>query len=57
MDLSFLAGVFASPLNIIRSVIDIGIVAYVFYRILGLIKDTRAAQLNIACIITARSSR
>ena len=45
MDLSFLAGVFASPLNIIRSVIDIGIVAYVFYRILGLIKDTRAAQL------------
>ncbi|NLF45237.1 MAG: TIGR00159 family protein [Syntrophomonadaceae bacterium] len=45
MDLSFLAGVFASPLNIIRSVIDIGIVAYVFYRILGLIKGTRAAQL------------
>lgn len=45
MDLSFLAGVFASPLNIIRSVFDIGIVAYVFYRILSLIKGTRAAQL------------
>ncbi|HPF44905.1 MAG TPA: diadenylate cyclase CdaA [Syntrophomonadaceae bacterium] len=45
MDLSFLAGVFASPLNIIRSVLDIGIVAYVFYRILSLIQGTRAAQL------------
>lgn len=45
MDFSFLAGIFASPWNIIRSLLDIGIVAYVFYRILGLIRGTRAAQL------------
>lgn len=45
MDLSFLAGVFASPWNIIRSVVDIGIVAYLFYRILILMRGTRAAQL------------
>ena len=45
MDLSFLAGIFASPWNIILSLIDIAIVAYVFYRILGLIRGTRAVQL------------
>ncbi|MEA1961661.1 MAG: diadenylate cyclase CdaA [Bacillota bacterium] len=45
MDLSFLSGVFASPWNIIRSLLDIAIVAYVFYRILRLIKGTRAEQL------------
>ncbi len=45
MDFSFLSGVFASPWDIIRSLIDIGIVAYVFYRLLGLIRGTRAEQL------------
>lgn len=45
MDLSFLAGIFASPWNIILSLIDIAIVAYIFYRILGLIRGTRAVQL------------
>ncbi|MGS0765527.1 diadenylate cyclase CdaA [Syntrophomonas curvata] len=45
MDFSFLSGVFASPWDIIRSLMDIGIVAYVFYRLLGLIRGTRAEQL------------
>lgn len=45
MDLSFLSGIFASPWNIIKSLLDIAIVAYAFYRILGLIKGTRAEQL------------
>lgn len=45
MDFSFLSGVFASPWDIIRSLLDIGIVAYVFYRLLGLIRGTRAEQL------------
>lgn len=45
MDLSFLSGVFASPWDIIRSLLDIAIVAYVFYRILKLITGTRAEQL------------
>lgn len=45
MDLSFLAGVFASPWNILLSFIDIFIVAYIFYRTLGLIRGTRAVQL------------
>lgn len=45
MDLNFLSGVFASPWNILRSLIDIGIVAYIFYRLLSLIKGSRAEQL------------
>jgi len=45
LSLSFLAGVIASPWDIIRSLIDIGIVAYVLYRVLGLIRGTRAEQL------------
>ncbi|MGI6452252.1 MAG: diadenylate cyclase CdaA [Syntrophomonadaceae bacterium] len=45
MDLSFLSGVFASPWDIIRSLIDILIVAYLFYRILKVIRGTRAEQL------------
>lgn len=45
MDLSFLSGVFASPWNIFRSLLDIFIVAYIFYRLLGLIQGTRAVQL------------
>ena len=45
MSLSFLSGVIASPWDIIRSLIDIGIVAYVLYRVLGLIRGTRAEQL------------
>jgi diadenylate cyclase len=45
LDLSFISGVFASPWDIIRSLIDISIVAYVFYRLIGLIRSTRAEQL------------
>lgn len=45
MSFSFLSGVIASPWDIIRSLIDIGIVAYVLYRVLGLIRGTRAEQL------------
>ncbi len=51
MDLSILSGVVASPWNIIRSLIDIAIVAYIFHRILGLIKGTRAEQLLKGLII------
>jgi diadenylate cyclase len=45
VDLSFLSGIFASPWDIIRSLFDIAIVAYVFYRLLALIRGTRAEQL------------
>jgi len=45
LDISYLSGVFASPGDIIRSVVDIAIVAYVIYRLLGLITGTRAEQL------------
>ncbi len=45
MDFSLLSGVIASPWDIIRTLIDISIVAYVFYRILRLISGTRAEQL------------
>lgn len=45
MDLSFLSGVFASPWDIIRSLMDISIVAYAFYRLLVLIRGSRAEQL------------
>jgi len=45
LDLSFLSGVFASPWNIFRNLLDIFIVAYIFYRLLGLIQGTRAVQL------------
>lgn len=51
MDLSILSGVVTSPWNIIRSLIDIAIVAYLFHRILGLIKGTRAEQLLKGLII------
>lgn len=45
MDLSFLSGVFASPWDILRSLLDIAIVSYLFYRLLALIKGSRAEQL------------
>ncbi|NLO22028.1 MAG: TIGR00159 family protein [Syntrophomonadaceae bacterium] len=45
MDLSILSGVIASPWDIIRTLLDIAIVAYVFYRILRVISGTRAEQL------------
>ncbi|PKM78409.1 MAG: TIGR00159 family protein [Firmicutes bacterium HGW-Firmicutes-15] len=51
MDLGLLSGVFASPWNIFRSLLDIAIVAYIFYRLLGLIKGTRAEQLLKGLII------
>lgn len=51
MDLRFLSGIFASPWDILRSLIDIAIVAYVFYRLLGLIRGTRAEQLLKGLVI------
>lgn len=51
MDFSILSGLVASPWNIIRSLIDIAIVAYLFHRILGLIKGTRAEQLLKGLVI------
>ncbi|WP_046498566.1 diadenylate cyclase CdaA [Syntrophomonas zehnderi] len=43
--MSLLSGVFASPWDIFRNLLDIFIVAYVIYRLLGLIQGTRAVQL------------
>lgn len=51
MDFSLLSGVFASPWNIFRNLLDIFIVAYIIYRLLGLIRDTRAAQLLKGLIV------
>ncbi|HWP95981.1 MAG TPA: diadenylate cyclase CdaA [Syntrophomonadaceae bacterium] len=51
MDLTILSGIFASPWDIVRSLVDIVIVAYLFYRILGLIKGTRAEQLLKGLVI------
>jgi len=45
LDISYLSGVFASPWDIIRSIVDIAIVSYVIYRLLGLLTGTRAEQL------------
>lgn len=45
LDWSFLSGVMASPWNIFRAILDISIVSYVFYRLLSLIKGSRAEQL------------
>lgn len=51
MDFSFLSGIFASPWDILRNIIDIAIIAYVFYRILGVIKGSRAEQLLKGLVI------
>lgn len=51
MDFSFLSGTFASPWDILRNIIDIAIIAYVFYRILGVIKGSRAEQLLKGLVI------
>ncbi|WP_083453867.1 diadenylate cyclase CdaA [Syntrophomonas palmitatica] len=45
MDFTFLTGIFASPWDIIRNLVDIAIISYILYRLLGLIKGTRAEQL------------
>ena len=46
MDLAlFNLGIFASPWSIIRTLLDIAIVAYIFYRLLSLIRGSRAEQL------------
>ena len=45
MDWSFLSGVMASPWNIFRAILDISIVSYIFYRLLSLIKGSRAEQI------------
>lgn len=51
MDLSILTGVFASPWDVVRSLVDITIVAYIFYRLLGLIQGSRAEQLLKGVIV------
>ena len=51
MDFSFLPGIFASPWDILRNIIDIAIIAYVFYRLLRLIKGSRAEQLLKGLVI------
>lgn len=51
MDFSIPSGIIASPWNIVRSLVDIFIVAYLFYRIFGLIKGTRAEQLLKGLVI------
>ncbi|MDD4775547.1 MAG: diadenylate cyclase CdaA [Syntrophomonas sp.] len=45
MDFTLFSGVFASPWDVIRSLVDIAIVAYIFYRLLSLIQGSRAEQL------------
>ncbi len=45
MDISLLSGVFASTWDVIRSLADIAVVAYIIYRLLGLIQGSRAEQL------------
>lgn len=45
MDISLLTGVFASTWDVLRSLADIAIVAYIIYRLLGLIQGSRAEQL------------
>lgn len=51
MDLSFLPGIFASPWDILRNIIDIAIIAYLFYRLLGAIRGSRAEQLLKGLVI------
>lgn len=51
MDLTFLSGVFASPWDIFRNLLDISIVSYIFYRLLGIIRGTRAEQLLKGLVI------
>lgn len=51
MDFSFLSGIFASPWDILRNIIDIAIIAYVFYRLLAVIKGSRAEQLLKGLVI------
>jgi diadenylate cyclase len=45
LDFNFLSGVLTSSWNLLLSLVDIAIVAYLIYRILGLISGTRAEQL------------
>ena len=50
---------FKGPLDIVRSVIDVSIVAYVIYRIILLVRETRAWQLIkgiLVIVITAKLS-
>jgi len=45
VDAASLAGIFASPWSIIRTLLDIAIVAYIFYRLLVFMQGHRAEQL------------
>jgi len=51
LDFTILSGYFANPLDIIRNLLDIIIVAYIFYRLLSWIKGTRAEQLLKGLVI------
>jgi len=44
---------FESPLDILRSIIDIGIVAYVIYKAIHIVKETRAWQLIKGLLLIA----
>lgn len=51
---------FSNPLDIFRAIVDIGIVAYVFYKLVMLAKETRAWQLIkgiIVILIAAQLSK
>ncbi len=51
MDFYNLTGIFASPWDVVRSLVDIVIVTYIFYRLLGLIQGSRAEQLLKGVIV------
>lgn len=51
MDFFNLTGIFASPWDVVRSLVDIIIVSYIFYRLLGLIQNSRAEQLLKGVIV------
>ena len=45
MDFSFLSGILTSSWNLLLNLVDIAIVAYLIYRILGLISGNQGRQL------------
>jgi diadenylate cyclase len=51
LDFFNLTGIFASPWDVVRSLVDIIIVSYIFYRLLGLIQNSRAEQLLKGVIV------
>jgi diadenylate cyclase len=51
MDLSIYSGLFANPGSVLRAAVDILIVAYLIYKLIWLIRGTRAEQLLKGVII------